>query len=224
MRILAIDTSTRYLSVAAATEDGTLASFHRDAHMTHSSRLIPVIDAVLRKAKVRPGDLDGLALSIGPGSFTGLRIGVTTVKGLAFALRIPVVAVPTLDVIARNAQGFVGTIVPVIDAKKKKVYAALYASDGKDIKRVSKYLLLSAEELAAKVKGRALFLGDGADLYMAELGKRPAACEFGPKNWFPRASVVAELAIVRFRKKELEDAFDLTPLYLYSKECDIKGR
>ena len=121
MRILAIDTSTRFLSVAVADGGRALASHHREAHMKHSSQLVPVIEKVLKKSGIGLGGIDGFAVSIGPGSFTGLRIGVTTIKALAFSLKKPVAAVPTLDAIAEGVKGFAGIICPILDAKKKKV-------------------------------------------------------------------------------------------------------
>src|SRR5512135_1749772 len=106
MTILAIDTSTDYLSLAVTRDGKTAARFHRRSAMRHSSLLVPMIDKILKKAKVKLKAVDCFAISIGPGSFTGLRIGVTTVKGLAYALKKPVVTVPTLDAIAANAKGF----------------------------------------------------------------------------------------------------------------------
>ena len=168
MIILAIDTSTRFLSVAVADGDRALSSYHREAHMRHSSRLIPTIEACLKRARLKLKDVDGFAVSIGPGSFTGLRIGVTTVKALAFSLKRPVAAVPTLDAIAEGAKRFKGVISPVIDAKKRKVYSCFYESDGKRIKRLTKYLLIEPDRLAKMTErfGNVLRLGDGVGIYL----------------------------------------------------------
>jgi tRNA threonylcarbamoyladenosine biosynthesis protein TsaB len=227
MKLLAIDTSTKFLSVAVINGSKVLASYHRRADMSHSSRLMPTIESVLKKAKVKLADIKGLAISIGPGSFTGLRIGATAVKAMAFALKKPVVAVPTLDAIAENAAKFTGLICPVLDAKKEKVYAALYESDSKRLKRISKYLLMQADELVGKIRSmgskRVLFLGDGVDVYKERLEKVGAGIEFYGTNWQPRSSVVAALAAGKFKERAFSDIFDLVPLYLYSKECDVKG-
>ncbi len=212
MIILAIDTSTKFLSVAITDGEKVLSSYHRQAHMNHSSRLVPTIGACLKKARLKLKDIDGFAISIGPGSFTGLRIGVTTVKTLAFILKKPVVAVPTLDAIAEGAKRFKGIICPILDAKKNKVYACFYESDGKKVKRSSKYLLIEPDRLAKKMKkyDNILRLGDGV--------------EKDSNNWQPRAGIVAALAREKFKRRRFSNVFDLVPMYLYSRECDIKGR
>ena len=217
MTILAIDTSTDYLSLAVMRDGKIVARFHRRSHMRHSSLLVPTIGKLLEKAKLKARDIDCFAVSAGPGSFTGLRIGVTTVKGLAYSLKKPVVAVPTLDVIARNVKGFNGTICPVLDARKNKVYACLYSSDGKDIKRISGYLLITAKELMEKTAryDKITFLGDALHL----IGKTPHA----GSDWHPRADIVARIGEVYCGDKKFTTAEALEPMYLYSRECDIKG-
>ncbi len=210
MTILAIDTSTDYLSLAIMRGEKIVARFHRKLRMRHSSMLVPTIDRLLKKSRVKLESIDCFAISIGPGSFTGLRIGAVTVKGLSYALNKPIVAVPTLDVIAQNVKGFIGIICPVLDARKNKVYACLYKSDGKNINKISKYLLLSAEELMKKTAGygKKVFLGD----------------VIGLKSWYPKAEVVANLGAEYYRAKKFVTAEKLEPLYLYSRECDIIGK
>ncbi len=223
MKILAIDTSTEYLSVAVSEDDEVRASYHRLSSMRHSSIMISVIDRVLRAARLKVEDMDGFAVSIGPGSFTGLRIGVTTAKALAFTLKRPVAGIPTLDVIARNAIKYPGIICPVLDARKNKVYACFFSSNGKRLKRMTKYLLLEPSDLVKKIRGKTLFLGDGAKVYRDVIaGSRGA--EFYGNDWHPRASVIAGLSLEKFRKKKYDDTLDLVPGYIYSKECDIRGR
>jgi len=221
MKLLAIDTSTNYLSLAVTDDEKVLGRVHRRADMSHSTLLVPMVDALLKKARLTPKDIDLLCLSIGPGSFTGLRIGVVTVKGLAYSLDKPVVAVPTLDVIARNAKNFSGVICPVLDARKNKVYACLYSSDGKTIKRISKYLLLSVEELLDKTEA----IGSGKVMFMGDYAPRisPAAGVSYSGDWHPKAAVVAKLGLEYSKKKKFVTPEDLEPLYMYSRECDIKG-
>ena len=217
MNILAIDTSSDYLSIAVAENYKILSRFHRKAAMAHSRLLVPTIDKVLKKAKIRLEDVGLFCISIGPGSFTGLRIGVTTIKGLSYALKKPISPVPTLDVIARNVKGFEGVICPVLDARKSKVYACLYKSDGKTIKRISEYLLLSVKDLMEKTAkyDKVLFLGDAMHLLGKPSVKKP--------DWHPRADTVARLGLEEFNKGRIVKAEDLEPMYLYSKECDITG-
>lgn len=210
MIILAIDTSTDYLSLAIMKDGKIIGRFHRKCAMRHSSTLVPTIDKLLKKSHLKIKDIGCFVLSIGPGSFTGLRIGAATVKGLAYALKKPVVVVPTLDVIARNVKNFRGSICPVLDARKNKVYACIYRSDGKAIKRITPYLLLPMEELRKKLAGydNIYMLGD-----IVESG-----------DWHPRAEKCAELSLSLIRKKRFTKPEDLEPLYLYSRECDITGK
>ncbi len=218
MNLLTIDTTTEYLSIALTRGDKIIARVHKKAPMMHSTLLVPTIAGLLKKAKLGPKDLDGFCISIGPGSFTGLRIGVTTIKGLAYAMNKPIVTVPTLDVIAANAKKFKGVICPVLDARKNKVYTCLYKSDGKNIKRISKYLLTTVQELTDMLDGYddVLMLGDGMKFFP---GKREAVAK-----WQPRADVAARAGIELFGRKKFVSADKLEPMYLYSKECDITGR
>ena len=229
MKILSIDTSTDFLSVTITDGAKVLARYHRPSHRNHSRLLVPIIARLIEKAGLiqnrgmnsYPGSgsssIDGFCVSVGPGSFTGLRIGVVTVKGLAYASGKPIVAVPTLDIIARNAKGFKGIVCPVLDAKKNKVYACLYKSDGVNFKKISKYLLVPAESLLKMTEeyDKVLFLGDGVKL----VGREEKI-----KNWHPRADVAAGLAIESFKKKRFVSPEKLEPMYIYSMECDIKGK
>lgn len=217
MKLLAIDTSTDYLSLAIMRDANVIARFHRRSHMRHSSLLVPMIDKLLKKAKVKLKAIDCFCVSIGPGSFTGLRIGVVTIKGLSYALNKPIVTVPTLDAIAENAKSFKGIICPVLDARKNKVYACLYRSDGKNMKKISKYLLLPVKDLMKKTSGydKIIFLGDALHLMGNPENKKI--------DWHPRADVVAKLGSEYYKDKKFVSAEDLEPMYLYSRECDITG-
>lgn len=213
MILLAIDTSTDFLSLAVMRDGNTLAKFHEKTDRRHSILLVPMIDKLLKKARLKLKQVDCFVISIGPGSFTGLRIGVTVVKGLAFSLKKPVITVPTLDIIAYNARGFKGVVCPVLDARKKKVYASLYRSDGESVKKISRYLLLPLDELLKKTAkyDKVLFLGDTKENSFK-------------KDWHPRAEVAAILAKDDIKKKRFVKPEDLEPMYLYSRECDVTGK
>ena len=219
MIILAIDTSTDYLSLAVTKDGKTVARFHKKADRRHSILLVPMIDGLLKKARLKIKDIDCFAISVGPGSFTGLRIGVAVVKALAYALKKPIVAVPTLDAIAYNGLSSNGIICPVLDARKNKVYACLYKSDGKKLKRLSKYLLLPLADLLKKTEkyDKVLFLGDMVDF----LEKDKILIR---KIWQPKAQVVAMLGSEQARSKRFVKPEDLEPMYIYSRECDITGK
>ncbi|MBN1527041.1 MAG: tRNA (adenosine(37)-N6)-threonylcarbamoyltransferase complex dimerization subunit type 1 TsaB [Candidatus Omnitrophica bacterium] len=218
MNLLAIDTSTDHLGLAVLRGDKVAARFHRKVGRYHSRLLVPMIDKVLKKARLKIKDVDALCVSIGPGSFTGLRIGVAVAKGLAYALKKKIVTVPTLDAIAYNAKAGSGVVCPVLDARKNKVYAALYRCDGKKLKRISKHMLIPAKDLlkrAARYKD-VFFLGDALALIGMEKIKAP--------DWHPRPEIIATLGRERYLRKEFVSAEDLEPLYLYSSECDITGK
>ena len=233
MKLLAIDTSTDYLSLALTRGGKVIAKVHRKLPMMHSTLLVPTIASILRKAGMKLAGLDGFCVSVGPGSFTGLRIGVTTVKGLAYVTGKPIVAVPTLDVIAANARRHVGIICPVLDARKGKVYACIYRSDGEKLRRLSNYLLLPLPELAEKLKAHenVMLMGDMIErcsnpchsnqVRLTWLENMPLAKIFS--KWHPRAETVARYGIEQFRKGRFVKASALEPMYLYSRECDIKG-
>jgi tRNA threonylcarbamoyladenosine biosynthesis protein TsaB len=177
-----------------------------------------MIDKVLKRSRLKLKDIDAFCISVGPGSFTGLRIGVAVVKGLAYALKKRIVTVPTLDAIAYNAKAGKGVVCPVLDARKGKVYAALYRSDGKKLKRISAHLLVPAQDVmkrAARYK-EVSFLGDALALMGMKDIKAP--------DWHPRPDVIAMLGRERYMRKEFVSAEDLEPLYLYSRECDITGK
>ena len=225
MVVLAIDTSTAYLSVALCDGDKSLGRYHRMADMRHSTILMPTISNILKKAKIRPEDIDLFSISIGPGSFTGLRIGVTTVKGLAFSLKKPIVTVPTMDVIAYNAIKRSSVICPVLDARKGKVYACIYRSDGVGLKRLTGYLLLAPSELVEKVERykEIVFLGDGIRCMEGAYPDKEVLEISSKIDWYPEAGIAAKLGAEKFKKGDIVTAEKLRPFYIYSKECDIKG-
>ncbi|MBU0605364.1 MAG: tRNA (adenosine(37)-N6)-threonylcarbamoyltransferase complex dimerization subunit type 1 TsaB [Candidatus Omnitrophica bacterium] len=222
MRLLAVDTSTDYLSVAVMSGEKTLARIHKKAPRSHSTMLVAIIDRVLKMSGTALDELDGFCLSIGPGSFTGLRIGAATVKTLAFVMKKPVVAVPTLDAIAQNQKKFRGIICVVLDARKNKVYAAVYRSDGKRLKKISKILLLGVSDLVKKLEGHqnVLFTGDFAEKAAGLLPGSKAAAG----HWQPRPEVVGAIGAEYFKKRKFVKVEDLEPLYIYSRECDITGK
>lgn len=226
MKILGVDTSTDFLSIAIVDENVLLVNFEHFCSRQHSSNLIPLIKETLKKSNLSIEDLDAFAVSIGPGSFTGLRIGASTIKGLALSCNKPVIGVPTLDVIATNATYFPHIICPIVDARKDKIYSALYQSKNNRLKKVSKYLLISLDRLISKIgKRKTLFLGDAVKLYKNNIKKIFSKAEFAPASlWFPRASVVARIGLEKIAKGKQDNPDELVPMYLYSRECSITGK
>jgi len=224
VKVLGIDTSTESLGIAIVEDGKLIVSNDKISGMRHSQDLIPTIKDLLKRASLALEDVDGIAVSIGPGSFTGLRIGVTAAKTLSLVTGKPVAAVPTLDAIARNAYYYPGIICPIMDAKKQLVYAALYKRGKNGLKRTSGHLLISVGELLKKLDTKTLFLGDGIGLYGGIIKKvKKAKAEFAPASfWFPKAEQVALLGAARLKMGKKEKPLELVPLYLHSKECNIR--
>lgn len=231
MKILAIDTSTKYLSLAIVDNDKILTGFHEKEDMKHSSLLIPTIDKLLKKCDLKLKNIDAIALSIGPGSFTGLRIGVATCKGINLALGIPIIAVPTLDVIAYNFIDEKEQILcPLIDAKKQKVYACFYrrkplpnrhGSKEVILDRIADYMLLDIEGLLEKIDKPTLVFGNAIKLYGARCENNPLV-RISTKDWHPKAEIVAKLGLAKGSRRQFTNPDKLAPMYLHSKYCQVK--
>ncbi len=236
MLILAVETSTFTGSVAlveASVEGGASRSLRvigettLQVSETHSSRLMPTIDRLLRETSLPVQKIQGIALGLGPGSFTGLRIAVSTVKGLGFALRVPVAGAPTLDVLANNIPYASSQVCPVLDARKKEVYAALFRGDGQGhLKKVSEDWVLSPEDLCSRISGTTVLVGNGTEVYGEIFKKRlgPQALFAPPELSFPRAVNVARLSLPALQRGETPDLFAFTPIYVRRSEAEIHAR
>lgn len=231
MKLLAIDTSTKYLSAAIAEDNSVLAAFRDTGQLRHSALLIPTIDKLLKKCHFKLKDIDTIALSIGPGSFTGLRIGVAACKAINLTLKIPIIAVPTLDVIAYNfATEKEDILCPIVDAKKGKLYACFYKNnllscrpaEEVALKRIANYMLIDINNLLKKIKKPTLFFADGVNLYAEKCRKNPYI-HISTKEWHPKAEVVAKLAFKKAQKRQFANPDRLIPMYLHSKYCQVKN-
>jgi len=223
--LLAFETTSKYVSVALLVNGAVKARIHRDMGLNHASQLIPTIDRVMKRARVRLDALDALAVSIGPGSFTGLRISVATAKALAKATGVKIAAVPTLDVIAYNFRHQKGMIAPLIDARKQRVYTAFYKADGQAINRVSDYFLTDIDSVFKKVMGRNIVLfGDAVGLYKDQIAKMKTGIPAKASDpWYPRADAAGILGNEMLSRGDTCSGEDLAPMYLYPKECNVKG-
>jgi tRNA threonylcarbamoyladenosine biosynthesis protein TsaB len=223
MYILGIETSTKTGSVAVVSDEGVIAQYSLNIEVTHSERLMSTVDRVLTDTGLAAADLDGFSVAIGPGSFTGLRIGISTVKGLALALDRPVAAVPTLLALAWNLPYAVCPVCPLLDARKNEVYAALYTFTGGSFSQLMPETAIAIGELAGKISGETLFTGEAARLYRAEIEKR-----FGDRARFaplsaalPSAAVVAEIGLGMIKSGNRADPDSLIPLYIRRPEAEV---
>ncbi len=221
MKTLAFDTSTKFLTIACLEDDNVLSSFHEDVGIRHSDILVPTIDDVLLKAGWRLKDVELLAVGIGPGSFTGLRIAVATVKGFLAVIDAKVVGVPTMDAIVQNGPRDKKMMAPFLDARKEKVYSCIYESEGDVLSMQSDYLLLGVEDLIAQLKGKVFFFGDGIKKYKEHLDASPLAEYSEDIEWYPKAPDIARLGVEKFSKGELSSAEEIDPMYLHAKECNV---
>ena len=167
MLILALDSTAIAASVALCEDGRPLAAFHLDNGNTHSETLLPMVKAALDTTGKTVDDVDVFACSVGPGSFTGVRIGVATVKGLAFGKNKPAIGVSTLEALATNLLPFNGLIVPVMNARRGQVYNAVFEAKGDTLLRLTEDRALSVSDLEAELAARATpfaLCGDGAEM------------------------------------------------------------
>jgi len=241
MNILAIDTSSKYLCLSIAKDDKLVAGMRRPFARELSGKIIPSIDAALKQSKVSLKAIDYFGIGLGPGSFTGLRIGLAAVKGLIFPFRKPIIGVGSLDLLARAVSNHSGLVCPIVDARRSLVYAAIYKMTDRHLMRKSRYLLVSVEKLLSSLKGKdeVVFLGNGLNLYTDEIKKKLGSLAIlaDESLWYPREEALmssvkekinasAALSIDTERRrsiknKEFSDLHKLVPLYLYPKECQV---
>ena len=224
---LGIETSSPLFSVAVSDGEKILSCLQGEGQGRPSSLLTDLIQQALGQAGMELAKTDALTVSAGPGSFTGLRVGVMTVKTLAWALRKPVQPVSSLEVIAQNLAASPRDVLVFVDARKGHVYSALFSPGGDgQLARSTEDELLTPEQALARIRGAATIVGDGLKKFgqtVAEAtGKKlePAPADL----WYPRADNVCRLAACQWPEGKVDDPHRLVPKYLYSKESDITGR
>ncbi len=216
MLLLGIDTSTSCGSVALVDSGKILGEWSLNVSGTHAVRLLPGIRHLLEEAGTRIGDIDGFAVTVGPGSFTGLRIGLTTAKTLSLVTEKPLAGVPTLDVLVENAPFARGLVCPVLDARKGEVFTAVYERNPRGVvDRLTDYLAVTPEALSKSFQGPALLLGNAVPVY-GERFQRECAhpVTFAPPEChFPRASTLCRLAVERISAGDHRHPRELQALY-----------
>lgn len=227
MIILSVDTSGPVAGVALLKEGRLVYESYLDHRLKHAQVLMPMIDKALEAAQTQTGEIDCFACTVGPGSFTGVRIGVSTVKALAYALGKSVLGVNTLDALAYNVVTHGGHICAVMDARCAQVYTALYVSDGQTLKRMQEPCALSVEECMHAWPGKAsiLLVGDGAQAYRDEWAKDERTA-FAPAHCIGlHASAVGAYAQNMLSKgMKAYDPIALEPLYLRLPQAEREYR
>lgn len=219
MKILALDSSGLVAGVAVAEDDNLLGEYTINYKKTHSQTLLPMLDEVSKMIELDLSAVDIIAVAAGPGSFTGLRIGSATAKGLALALDKKIVSVPTVDALAYNLWGSADVICPLMDARRQQTYTGLYEFVDGQMHTILPQCAVGIDEIVTKInetERKVIFLGDGVPVFKEYLkehltvpfGFAPAHCNK------QRAACVAVLAGILFQNGKAEDAKAHAPVYL----------
>jgi tRNA threonylcarbamoyladenosine biosynthesis protein TsaB len=224
MIVVGIDTSTPQTSVALG-DDTEVLGVLRVAGRARQESVTPALDALLRFTGTDVARVGGVAVGIGPGLFTGLRVGVETAKTLAQVLRVPIVGMTSLDVLAYSVRYTSRRIAAVIDARRSEVFWSLYQPVPGGVMRATEHAVGGVDHLAAELAalpGEVLCVGNGAILYRHELEELGSHVEFAsPSVAHPDAAALVELAAPRFLREEFERPVDVVPLYLRKSDAEI---
>ncbi len=223
MRILAVDTATTSCSVAIVDKASLLSEFTLDREETHSKHLMNMIKAAVRMAGLNFSDLDGFAVTRGPGSFTGLRIGISTIKGLAVASEKPVVGVSSLKALALQVSYSRDLICPILDARKGEVYYSRYRFLSDHLRKQTKERVAPPDQAVDDLNESCLFVGNGALLYKEMiLEKMGKFASFAPliQNTI-RASTMAYLSMAKFENNDTDDIEKILPYYIRKSDAEL---
>lgn len=221
MKILAVDTSSAVASAALVEDDKLICECVLNNKLTHSQTIMPIIDDVFKKSELKPSDIDVFAVANGPGSFTGLRIGVTTVKGLAHAAGKEVVGVNTLEALTYNLPFCPHIIAPIMDARREQVYNAFYKWENGELNELAAPRAITLSDCLEEVKQyneKVVFLGDGVPVFKEKIKEMlGSSALFAPQTAnAQRASAVAEAA----KGKEAVHYSELVPVYLRKSQAE----
>jgi len=234
MKVLGIDTSGYTNAVGVTDGERILADFTFEAKTDSLEKIVSNIDFALRKANLQLEDIQGFGVGLGPGSWTGIRVGVTVAKILAYSTNKPVSGVPTLEVLAYSARNAPAQICPIIYAgTKDTVYSAFYRTKNDTVTRVSEYYVGDPKGLSERVKETTVFIGAEAKAYCQLIGQI-VGISIDAIEGVPKGATVALLAAIRLQRGESDDALSLEPLYLkestarafmgrYTRSSQVKG-
>lgn len=225
MKILGLDSSGIVASVAVAEDDNLLAEYTVNYKKTHSQTLLPMLDTIAGMLELDLNTLDAIAIAAGPGSFTGLRIGSATAKGLGLALEKPIIAIPTTEALAYNLFGNEGIICPLMDARRNQVYTGIYRYEGEALVTMEDRMAVDITKIAEKLNALGepvIFLGDGVPVFREQLGKlMEVPYRFAPAHLNKqRAGAVAALGMVYAAAGRMETAVEHKPDYLRMSQAE----
>ena len=224
MLVLSVDSSYSTATCALIKDDKILAEINLNDKKQHSIILMRLIDSILKEYEIDINDIDAFIISRGPGSFTGLRIGMATLKGLAFASKKPLISVSTLDALAYNSISFQGIICPIMDALWDNIYTCLYKNENNNLTPLIKEQCLNINELVTILKEQTLpiiFVGDGVAKHKEFLQENIPNSFFAPNHSnFPKASSVGELGIKKINDGVIENIDSINPIYLRKSQAE----
>lgn len=225
MKILSIDSSTSSASCAVIEDNKLLGEITLNDKKQHSVILMPLIDSLLNNLKLTITDIDGFAVSSGPGSFTGLRIGIATVKGLSDATQKPFIGVSTLDALAFNLAYTDGIVCPIIDALRDNVYTALYSFKDGELNKLTDYMAIHIDELISileeKNSNSVSFIGDAIPKFKDKLSASFSNVYFAPNHLnLARASSLGELALSSLKNGIYDNSLTFAPIYLRKSQAE----
>jgi tRNA threonylcarbamoyladenosine biosynthesis protein TsaB len=221
MKVLGIETSSLIGNIAVCDGNRVVARKTYGKNFSHGKEIVSSLESIFNEIKWEPNDIDLIAVSIGPGSYTGLRIGVTCAKTLAYGLGKPVIDVPTLDVLAENVKdNNAKTICPVIDAKRKSVYACIYDRNNNTNRKVTDFLIISPDSLIDILPDSTLIFGDGIAPYKQIFAQKELTILSDEKLGIADAANVARLGMERYEQGKRCEINSLVPLYLRKSEAE----
>jgi len=205
MKILAVDTATQVCSVALIDDELLVAEVTITKAQTHSKHLMGIIKNIIELAGLTISDMDGFAVTLGPGNFTGLRIGISSIKGLSFATNKPVAGISSLDALAAQTAPSQSLIYPWLDARREQVYCSIYEFNKNILKKQTSEMVLSPDDALKNINENCIFVGSGAYLYKELIKNRIGeyAHFMLPEHNVIRASTVAALAGEKFKTKKI---------------------
>jgi len=224
MKILGIDTSTLCGSIALIEEQALRAEINVNLGRKHTERLLPGLEWIFTELGIEPKELDAIAVGIGPGSFTGLRVGLSTAKGLALSLGIPILGISSLKALAYAVRFYPGTILAVLDARKSQVFAQFFAG-GEELTSSGEPMVIEPEILVNQIPERTLLVGEGVRAYQGLFNSLKDKFRFSGNEFdYPKASMLVQLAIERLNRGEQDSLEELIPIYLRPSDAELKNQ
>jgi len=221
MRLFCLDTSTLAGSIAILEDECVRAEVNINLGRKHTERLLPGMDWLFQELAIEPREIEAVSVGIGPGSFTGLRVGLATAKGLALSLSVPIVGVSSLEALAWQVRFYPGKILALLDARKGQVFAGFFQG-GDEFKLESEPMAIDPSELVEKIKAKTLVVGEGLAAYPEILEKvKNKVSVAGFEYDYPRASIVGRLGLIRLQRGESDSPETLAPVYLRGSDAQM---